>query len=117
MPDPRSASTCGKQRHRDRPKADRAARALRERGVQGAHAYHCSGCHAWHVGSTRAGVGGAPPPPMKPARHHRRAEVEDPPGTRFCVDGCGHRADLHAAGMCLGDRGACPCTSTPAVLR
>lgn len=107
-----TVAACGKQRIADRKRADRARKALRERGVTGAHVYRCTRCHAWHVGSTAGGVTGDPPRPMRPAREHRRPEVKDPPGTRYCAPGCGHRLDLHAAGVCLGAHGSCTCTGT-----
>ena len=64
-----TAAACGKQRIADRTKADRARKALRDRGVQGAHVYRCTSCRAWHVGSNR----GTPPASVRDSRPGRPA--------------------------------------------
>ena len=47
-----AGSSClGKKRYWFFRRAERAARAMAEREGESFHAYHCRGCHRFHVGS------------------------------------------------------------------
>jgi hypothetical protein len=95
----------GKQRYRTQVGASRGSRAIQQKGSPSAHPYHCSDCHAWHVGTGRFLEPGKPKPPRA-----RREDVPTPAGTVHCQRrGCGHPAPTHGHGICIGAHGACEC--------